>query len=224
MARKSKIEQYELETYIDDLLFENPDMPHTEIARLCSKQADTDISNMAVKRYLEAKEQQEQRAKKEVIVQDRRRVLKVVNQELDIIQLQYETTEKLLRRFELVDNLPEYFTEQMEELQNKLGERGEDFNYRAYLERWQGQFEAELKRKVFELTALNRELRENSKFMADIREKAFEFSLVQEYLFLFMEEFRKESQSAYDAAVQRIAANPRMQRIVDQQRQLRGEM
>lgn len=219
MARKSKIEQFGLESFIDDLLFETPEMPHTEIARLCSNKANEEISNMAVKRYLEAKNDQEQRTKKEVIVQDRRRVLKVVNQELDIIQLQYQTTERLLKRFELVDTLPEYFAEQIEELAEGLERQGIDTER---LMDWQFKFEGELKRKIYELTTLNRELRENSKFLADLREKAFEFSLVQEYIAVFMDEFRKESQSAYDTAIQRIAANPRMQRIVEQQQIMRN--
>jgi hypothetical protein len=34
MARKSKIEEYELESFIDDILFENEDTPHTGEALL----------------------------------------------------------------------------------------------------------------------------------------------------------------------------------------------
>lgn len=223
MGRKSKIDEHELEPYIDELLWEKPDMPHTEIARLCSDKAQTEISNMAITRFLAGRHQHEQREKKAVIVQDRRRLLKTVNQELDIIQLQYDMTSKLAARFDMVDDLPEYFKEQMDELTEKLSAH-EEFDHASYLESWQAQVEKEMRRKIFELTSLNRELRENSKFLAELREKAFEFSLVQEYLFLFMEEFRKESAEAYEAAVQRIAANPRMQRIVEQQMQMRGDM
>jgi len=68
MPRKSKIEEYSLESFVDDLLFENEEIPHTEIAKLCSKKANTNISNMAVKRYLEAKTTAEQKQKKEVIL------------------------------------------------------------------------------------------------------------------------------------------------------------
>jgi hypothetical protein len=99
MARKSKIEEYGLESFIDDLLFENEDMPHTEIAKLCSKEAGTNISNMAVKRYLESKQSVEQQKKKEVIVADRRRVVKVVNQEIDIIQTNLNATKHMIDRF-----------------------------------------------------------------------------------------------------------------------------
>jgi hypothetical protein len=223
MARKSKIEEYKLESFIDDLLFEDENMTHMEIARLCSREVETSISNMAVKRYLESKQQTEQRKKKEVITQDRRRVLKQVNQDFDIIQLQYQTTERLLKRFEMVDNLPEYFEEKMEELIDRLLQQREDFNYVKYIERWQGDMNGELHRKVYEIATLNRELRENSKFLADLREKAFEFSLIQEYLSLFMDIFKDASPAAYEVALQKIASNPRMQKIVDQQMQLRGE-
>ena len=46
--------------------------------------------------------------------------MKVVNQEFDIIQLQYKTTERLLARFELVDDLPGYFDQRMDELKETL--------------------------------------------------------------------------------------------------------
>jgi hypothetical protein len=47
MARKSKIEEFKLESFIDDLLFENESISLMEIAKLCSKKANAEISNMA---------------------------------------------------------------------------------------------------------------------------------------------------------------------------------
>lgn len=220
MARQSKIEKYGCEEIVLAGLRCNPPKSTRQIAEECSEWAGVKISHTAVARYIESLQQADQQKKKEVIKQDRRRVLKVVNQELDIISLQYATTERLLKRFELVDNLPEYFKEQMDELIDKMRDKGND---PEYLEKWQSSFEIELKRKVMEITALNRELRENSKFLAELREKAFEFSLIQEYLSIFMDIFKRASPEAYKEAIQHIAANPRLQKIVDQQKQLRGE-
>jgi predicted RNase H-like nuclease (RuvC/YqgF family) len=220
MARQSKIEKYGCEDIVASGLRADPSKSTRQIAEECSDWAGEKISHTAIARYIETLGQQEQKQKKEVIKQDQRRVLKTVNQEFDIIQLQYQTTEKLLKRFDMVDNLPEFFKEQMDELVDKLMEQGVDVKY---LERWQTNIEVELRRKVYEITSLNRELRENSKFLAELREKAFEFSLIQEYLSIFMDIFRESSPQGYEVAIQKVAANPRMQKIVDQQMQLRSD-
>jgi hypothetical protein len=223
MARESKIEKHGCQVIVAAGLRCDPPKSTRQIAEECSEWAGEKISHTAVARYIDSLNQVEQRKKKEVIVQDRRRVLKTVNQEIDIIQLQYQTTDRLLKRFEMVDDLPEYFQERMEELIEKMLNQGADFNSVNYLEKWQQQVEGELRRKVYEVTSLNRELRENSKFLAELREKAFEFSLIQEYLSLFMDIFQEAAPAAFEMAIQKISANPRMQRIVDQQRELRGE-
>jgi predicted RNase H-like nuclease (RuvC/YqgF family) len=223
VARQSKIEKHGCQEIVAAGLRSDPPKTLREIADECSEWAEEKISHTAVARYIDSFQQEEQKQKKEVIKQDQRRVAKHVNQEFDIIQLQYQTTEKLLKRFEMVDNLPEYFKEQIEELVEKLMTRGEDFKYVSYLERWQTNVEGELRRKVYEITSLNRELRENSKFLAELREKAFEFSLIQEYLSIFMDIFKEASPGGYEVAIQKVSANPRMQKIVDQQMQLRSD-
>lgn len=223
MARQSKIEQYECEDIVSAGLKEDPPKSVRQIAEECTKHAGVKISHTAVARYIEGIKGQEK--KKAVIKEDKRRVMKVVNQEFDIIQLQYKTTERLLARFELVDDLPEYFNQRMDELKNTLlaaVHEGGEIDY-DYLDDWKASFNKELKRKVYEITTLNKELRENTKFLVDLREKAFEFSLIQEYLSIFMDKFRDVSEEGYEVAIQHLAANPRMQKIVDQHMQLRGE-
>lgn len=216
MAKKSKIEKYGCEEIVLAGIRSDPPKFSRKIAEECSEWAGEKISHTAVARYIELLNQTEQKQKKEVIQQDKHRVVKVVNQEFDIIQLQYKTMERLLKRFELVENLPEYFKEQMDDLTEKMITSDlVDFNY-EYLEEWRDRFETELKRTIYEITSLNRELRENSKFLADLREKAFEFRLIQESLSIFMDIFQGASPQAYNEAVQKIAANPRMQKIVDQ--------
>jgi hypothetical protein len=224
MARKSKIEEFKLESFIDDILFENENIADTELAKRCSLKAKTEISNMAIKRYLESKNQGEQIKKKEVIKTDQRRVLKVVNQEIDIIQTNLDTTKRMIERFELVDDLPKLFRDEMDELVNKLMlSDSSDFKYVDYIATWQSSFEIELRRKVAEISVLNREVRENMKFIVSLREKAFQFELVQEYIRLFMEIFEEESKDgAYERAVVRIASNPRMKQLAEQQKLYTG--
>ena len=223
MARKSKIEEHKLESYINDLLFENDSISHMEIARLCSIEAKVDISNMAISRYMETKKTNNQSQRKKIVASDSRRVLKVVNQEIDIIQTNLDTTKRMIERFELVDDLPKLFREEMDELINKLTLGDSDFKYRDYIETWQASFEYELKRKVGEISILNREVRENMKFIVSLREKAFQFELVQEYIRLFMEIFEEESKDgAYERAVVRIASNPRMKQLAEQQKLYTG--
>jgi hypothetical protein len=108
----------------------------------------------------------------------------------------------------------------MDELMDKLvSELDYDFNYVKYLESWQIRFEDGLRRKVGEIAVLNREVRENMKFLVTLREKAFQFELVSEFINLFMEIFKEESKDgAYDRSVIRIriASNPRMKQLADQ--------
>jgi hypothetical protein len=70
---------------------------------------------------------------------------------------------------------------------------------------------------------LNREVRENMKFIVSLREKAFQFELVQEYIRLMMEIFEEESKDGdYERAVVRIASNPRMKLLAEQQKLYTG--
>ncbi|MNW38169.1 hypothetical protein D3C74_152280 [compost metagenome] len=194
-----------------------------DIAKDCSDWAGEKISHTAVAKYIKDRGTEEQAKKKDAIVADRRRVVKTVHQEIDIIQTNLDATKRLIERFELVDDLPKLFREEMDELVNKLMENGEDFNYVSHIEKWQYEFEVELRRKVGEITMLNREVRENMKFLTTLREKAFQFELVQEYIRIFMEIFEEEStEGAYERSVARIASNPRMQQLVDQQKLYTG--
>jgi hypothetical protein len=214
----TKVEKHGCEHIVDAGIMDGKSL--RDIAKECAEHSKAAFSHNNIMKYIELRHDTKQQEKKEVIVQDRRRVLKLVNQELDIIQLQYDTTETLLNRFKLIDDLPDMFREQM--LAAIAGmEKNEDTSDEliAFLRGWVTSVEKELKRKVYELTSLNRELRENSKFLAEIRAKAFSFSLVQEYLALFMQKFKDEStDGAFERTLQWISANPRMQQIVDQQR------
>lgn len=199
-----------------------------KIAAACTKAIKDngikdEISPAAVHRYLEASKYQKPapaEKKKAAVTNVPGRVERIVNFDIDIIELQYRTTNALLERFEFVTKLPQMFESRMEQVIDQL--KTETETDPEYLHRWKIAFVEDLRRNIQNITSLNRELRENSKFMADLRSKAFEFDLIQEYLYLFMEVFRKADMEAYELATAQIAANPRMQRIVEQQQQLRG--
>lgn len=231
MARPNKIEQYRLQNIVARCLSSGITSVR-KIAFECTnelkkKGIKDEISHTAVARYIESSKYEKQPAnpsaaverKKAAVTQVSGRVERIINFDIDIIELQYKTTNILLERFNFIVELPDMFERRMDQLIESMKQDGTDSDYWG---RWKVAFADDLRRNVQNITSLNRELRENSKFMADMRSKAFEFDLIQEYLYLFMEVFRKADLEAYEVASAQIAANPRMQRIVEQQQQLRG--
>ncbi|MGK9250845.1 hypothetical protein [Paenibacillus humicus] len=232
MAKPLKIEQLGLQHIVAAGL-RNGKNPQ-QIAADCSKEAKEPVSNMAVRRYLEALESAEippatlgaepvstiipPEKKRQIVRQSAERMTRLVERDIDLIDLQFRTTQVLADRFEWLANLPDMFERRMIILRDELREGGDV----TALDSWGIGFTLELRRNIGNMTALNRELRENARFMASLREKAFEFSLIQEYLSVFMDIFRAENPEAYEIAEQKIAANPRLQRIVEQQQQMRG--
>ncbi|MFC3797912.1 hypothetical protein [Cohnella sp. GCM10012308] len=230
MARPNKIEFYELQHIVARCISQGITASR-QIAAACTEEArkhgiKEEISHSAVVRYLEANKYEQTRAsvstekKKEAVVRVEGRVEKLVNYDLDIIDLQLRTTTALYDRFVYVDGLPDMVEGRLAALIEKVMDtEGTDADYLA---RWKIAFVEEMRRNIAALTQLNRELRENAKFMSELREKAFEFNLVQEYIHLFMQVFRETNAEAFEIAEQRIASNPRLQRIVEQQQQMRG--
>jgi hypothetical protein len=229
MAKPLKIEQLKLQAVVAAGLAagKNPQ----QIADDCTRKAKEPISNMAVRRYLElAGAEQATPVQKQTAVSRRTRekassnaaeLARISAREIDLIELQYRTTEALVKKFEWVLDLPELFDSRMNELADKLKTSDPGLDLEG-LARWQIGFREDMRRNIVNVTSLNRELRENSKFIMVIREKAYEYTLYEEYLYLFMDVFRKAAPDAYEIATNQVAANPRMQRIVEQQNQLRG--
>ncbi|MBP1907648.1 hypothetical protein J2Z32_004328 [Paenibacillus turicensis] len=179
MAKPSKIESLGCQEIVWSGVRANKTV--RAIAEDCSEWANEKISHTAVAKFIKDKGTGEQAKKKDAFLADRRRVVKTVHQEIDIIQTNLDATKRLIERFELVDDLPKLFRDEMDELVNKLMEDGEVFNYVSFIETWQMQFEIELRRKVNEITVLNREVRENMKFLTTLREKAFQFKSIFVY-------------------------------------------
>lgn len=233
MAKPLKIEQHNLQQIVADGVASglNPQ----QIADICSEAARESISNMAVIRYLRAVEEgkasttprdapaavatADESIRRPKLRPKLKRIAPQVDKELDVIGIQHQITHALLDRFNYVVALPDYIEDRLQQLTGDMQASGADAEYLAS---WSIGLVDDIRRNVTALSQLSRELRETSKFVISLREKAFEFSLIQEYLMLFMEVFREASPEAYEVAEQRIASNPRMQRIVEQQKELRG--
>lgn len=177
------------------------------------------ISHMAIVRYLESLNTQPSKPTRSVAEVKSERMVRIIERDIDLIELQYRTTTVLLDRFEYVTMLPEMFERRMSQIIDSLKKESEADA--EFLHRWKISFADELRRNVQSITSLNRELRENSKFMSDLREKAFEFKLWKEFTDLFIDAFRQRAPDACDLVLQDIAMNPRMQRIIEMQ--MKGE-
>ncbi|AZN43367.1 hypothetical protein [Paenibacillus albus] len=228
MAKPLKIEQLKLQGVVAAGLREglNPQ----QIAEACSKEAKQPISNMAVRRYLEATEgvvsgipasyQAPPKQVKAVVTSSPDRIQRLVDRDIDLIELQYRTTLVLAERFDWITALPDLFESRLQQLSNAVRGEGTDT---TTLDHWGLGFALELRRNIGNMAALNREIRANSQFMATLREKAFEFNLIQEYLENALEEIRNVvGPEAFDMASERLITNPRLQRIVDQITRLGG--
>lgn len=221
MAKPSKIEALKLQADVARLVAEGKSA--RAIAPILSKKAKTKISHMAVDRYLKSLEAYREETggepeDKEAVMRRRPALVEqAVERDLDVINLQYKLTSVLVDRFDSIVGAPDMFERRMDALVEHMKANGMDPDH---LHNWRAAFLDDMRRNVIQITALNRELRENSKFLVDLREKAFTFNLVKEFMDNFMEIFQRKSPEAFDLAMAEVAANPRLQRIVEQQ--LRG--
>jgi len=237
MARPNKIIELKLEHIVARCISQGITASR-QIASECEKDLrqrgiKEDISHSAVVRYMERAEgsasvmtappveatRKPDKRREQAVKQSPERVQRLVDRDIDLIELQYQTTAALADRFQWIADLPDNFERRMSQLAELMRQEGTDT---ATLDAWGMGFALELRRNIGSMAVLNREIRQNLQFMAALREKAFEFKLFQEYLQLFMEIFREASPEAYEVAEQRIASNPRMQRITEQQQEMRG--
>ncbi|MNL06032.1 hypothetical protein D3C87_1266550 [compost metagenome] len=214
MAKPSKIEELKCQDIVASGVKSGKSV--RQIAEECSEFAGVEITHMAVDRYIKspafvAYRNADTSTRKAIIKQDKRQIIRAVHQDLDLIDLNRRTTKVLVDRFDEAASLPELFESRAEQLGQMIAEGGGQEEFK----KWQRDFSVELRRRCLEITALSREIRENGKFMADLREKAFQFTLLTEFLDLFVEVFARESPEACDRALAAISTNPRMQRILE---------
>ncbi|MHB8171227.1 MAG: hypothetical protein ACYDG6_06760 [Thermincolia bacterium] len=215
MAKPGKIEKYGLEEFVTEQINKDRDITDVALARFCNEELacqgikDT-ITNMAIKRFRE----RETEKKVEVIKADKRRLQKAVNQEFDIIQSQISLCNKMFLQLDEIEQFPDRVDRHYEQLIDDLERLGNPLRVidrvKVYLERHKKDFQ----NYIYELAAVSKEIRENNKFMVDLTAKVHEYNLVQEYIRIFIEEFRKENPETCNNVLDKLAANPRLRRLV----------
>lgn len=216
MARPSKIEQHGLEDKI--LKLRNNDKTFNEIVDIVKEENNVKISAMAVKRWLDKHEDKVDEKAVEVIREDKRRVAKSINQTYDIIQTQLDVSQRVLNKLDGIESISkvvENVSQTAVRLMQNMGVKvtPEDFAYNV---------EKSISRNIKDYTMLTREVRENNKFLSELKEKIYDFQLVQEFISMFISEFEKHDPAITEKALKEISNNPRMKWLAEEQRRIRG--
>jgi limonene-1,2-epoxide hydrolase len=114
MAKQSKIEKFGCGDIVNKGIKAGKSV--RQITQDCSDFAKEGISHTAVAKYIKDREDKEQMLKKEVIAMHKTRVLKAVNQEIDIIQTNLDATKRMIERFEMIDDMPKTFKYYMDSM------------------------------------------------------------------------------------------------------------
>lgn len=216
MARPSKIEQHGLEDKI--LRLRNNDKTFNEIVDIVKEENNVKLSAMAVKRWIDKHEDKVDEKAVEVIREDKRRVAKSINQTYDIIQTQLDVSQRVLNKLDGIESISEV----VEEVSQTAVKLMRDMGVRITPEEFAYNIEKSISRNIKDYTMLTREVRENNKFLSELKEKIYDFQLVQEFINIFIAEFEKHDPAVTGKVLKEISNNPRMRWIAEEQRRIRG--
>jgi hypothetical protein len=217
MARQGKIEKYQLEALVHKLANQKEPLSRSDIAKECNRVLkeqgiDDKVSPMAVQRFLEALPAKQA----EVVKTDMRMIKTTIRQNYNIIESQLRVSQKMYQQLDLLEDLPKLIQEQYERLMDVIEiSEGPDIIYpiKEYFKAIKKSFA----REVGILATINREVRENNKFLTQLQEKIYEFSIVQEFIKRFLEGFQAKAPEVFAVVIQDIAKDPYMQKLVEQQ-------
>ncbi|WP_353096326.1 hypothetical protein [Tissierella praeacuta] len=216
MARPSKIEQHGLEDKI--LKLRNNDKTYNEIVDIVKEENKVKLSAMAIKRWLDKHEDKIDEKAVEVIREDKRRVVKSVNQAYDIIQTQLDVSQRVLNKLDGIESISEV----VEEVSQVAVRLMQDMGVKVTPMEFAYNVEKSISRNIKDYTMLTREVRENNKFLSELKEKIYDFQLVQEFINIFITEFEKYDPAVTGKVLKEISNNPRMKWIAEEQRRIRG--
>lgn len=216
MARPSKIEQHGLVDKVIEL--RNNDKTYNDIVSIVMEEDNVKISDMAVKRFLDKHETKIDEKAVEVIKEDKRRVVKSINQTYDIIQTQLDVSQRVLSKLDGIESISEV-VESVSEAAIRLMK---DMGIRVTLEEFAYNVERGVSRNIKDYTMLTKEIRENNKFLSDLKEKIYDFQLIQEFITMFVNEFEKYDPAITEKVLKEISNNPRMRWIAEEQKRIRG--
>lgn len=208
MARPSKIEKHGLQDKV--IMLRNNDKTYNEIADIVMKEDKVKISNMAVKRFLDKHEEKVSEMAVEVIREDKRRVMKSVNHSYDIIQSQLEMSNQVLEKLNAIQDI-DGLINKVTESAMFLMEHGMEISSFEFAE----QIANQISDNILDFTRLTKEVRENNKFLAELQTKIYDFSLLQEFVALFIDKFKREDPELTLKILKEIRENPRMRMLLE---------
>lgn len=209
MARVSKIEKYGLQDKI--LKLKNNGKSLNDIVKIVKKEDNVKLSPMAVKRWLDKHEEKIEEKAIEVIREDKRRVVKSINQTYDIIQTQLDVSQRVLNKLNDIDSISEIVKKVTETAVYMM----QDMGIKITPEEFALNIEKSISRNIKDYTLLTKEVRENNKFLADLKEKIYDFSLLQEFVLLFIEKFKEKDPETTLKVLREIKADKRLRRIIE---------
>jgi len=208
MARPSKIEKHGLQDKVIKL--RNNGKTYNEIASIVKKEDKIKISDMAVKRFLDKHGELVDEKAVEVIKEDKRRVAKSLNYTYNVIQSQLDVSCKVLNKLELIEDT-DHLIDKITESATALMKHGMKVSPPAFAE----QIAQQISDNILDFTRLTKEVRENNKFLADLQSKIYDFSLLQEFVILFIDKFKREDPDTTLKVLKEIKADSRMRRIIE---------
>lgn len=208
MARPSKIEKHGLADKVIEL--RNNDKTYNEIADIVMKEDNVKISDMAVKRFLDKHEEKVDEKAVEVIKEDKRRITKSVNYTYDIIQSQLNISCKVLNKLEKIEDI-DCLIDKITESAKTLMDYGVEISSLDFA----NQVAEQISDNILDFTRLTKEVRENNKFLADLQSKIYDFSLLQEFVSLFINKFKKEDPELTLKILKEIRKDSRMRMLIE---------
>ncbi|CAK7080436.1 hypothetical protein [Tissierella sp.] len=208
MARPSKIEQHGLEDKI--LKLRNNDKTFNEIVDIVKEENNVKLSVMAVKRWVDKHEDKIDEKAVEVIREDKRRVAKSLNYTYDVIQSQLNISCRVLNKLELIQDT-DHLIDKITESAKVLMDHGMEISSFDFT----NQIAEQISDNILDFTRLTREVRENNKFLADLQSKIYDFSLLQEFVLLFIDKFKKEDIETTLKVLKEIKKDPRMKMLIE---------
>lgn len=217
MGRRTKIEKHGLADKVIKL--RNNGKTYNDIVITLKEEDDFEISNMAVKRFLDKHEEKVSEMAVEVIREDKRRVMKSVNHSYDIIQTQLDVSNRVLDKLDSVESI----SDTVEEVSQTAIKIMRDMGVKITPEEFAYNIDKAISRNIKDYTMLTREVRENNKFLADLKSKIYDFQLIQDFITIFISEFDKHDPVTTQKVLKEISNNPRMKWIAEEQRRIRGD-
>lgn len=217
MARPTKIEKHGLVDKVIDL--RNNGKTYNDIVIIVKKEDNITLSDMAVKRFLDKYEDKVDEKAIEVIKEDKRRVMKTVNHTYDIIESQLDISNRVLNKLDDIDSIENILRDVSGVAIQLIKEQG----YKVSPGEFAHNIEKSISKNIKDYTMLTREVRENNKFLADLKSKIYDFQIIQEFISLFIEEFEKYDKETTLKVLNEIATNNRLKWLAEEQLRIRGD-